>query len=154
MDVRHRPYLSCRWLVGFEVFTAVAMKSIIFWDVTPCSLLRCHRRFGGTYRLHFQGRRTNFQQEPARRINCEPENWCIYRKQKVRGKWSSVPIGWSDEVVNTHGLNHQANGRAQFSSCLLFPIYTPVFRLAVYSACHLLTCWFLPKKILDRKSVV
>jgi hypothetical protein len=28
---------------------------------------------------------------------------------------------------------------------LQFPIYTPVFRLAVYSACHLLTCWFLLK---------
>jgi hypothetical protein len=27
--------------VGFEVFTAVVMKSIIFWDVTPCSLLSC-----------------------------------------------------------------------------------------------------------------
>jgi hypothetical protein len=27
------------------------MKSIIFWDVTPCSLLSCNRRFGGTYRL-------------------------------------------------------------------------------------------------------
>jgi hypothetical protein len=26
-------------LVGFEVFTAVVMKSIIFWDMTPCSLL-------------------------------------------------------------------------------------------------------------------
>jgi hypothetical protein len=25
--------------VGFEVFTAVVMKSIIFWDMTPCSLL-------------------------------------------------------------------------------------------------------------------
>jgi hypothetical protein len=22
---------------GFEVFTAVVMKSIIFWDMTPCS---------------------------------------------------------------------------------------------------------------------
>jgi hypothetical protein len=53
------------WIrVGFEVFTAVIMKTIIFWDVTPCSLLRCNRRFGGTYRLHLQGRR-KFQQEPA-----------------------------------------------------------------------------------------
>jgi hypothetical protein len=34
--------------VGFEVFTAVVMKSIIFWDVTPCSLLSYNRRFGGT----------------------------------------------------------------------------------------------------------
>jgi hypothetical protein len=35
--------------------------------------------------------------------------------------------------------------RAPSSSYLLFPIYTPVFWLAVYSACHLLTCWFLLK---------
>jgi hypothetical protein len=32
------------------------MNSIIFWDMTPCSLLSCNRRFGGTYRLHIQGR--------------------------------------------------------------------------------------------------
>jgi hypothetical protein len=25
--------------VGFEVFTVVVMKSIIFWDMTPCSPL-------------------------------------------------------------------------------------------------------------------
>jgi hypothetical protein len=25
--------------VGFEVSTAVVMKSTIFWDITPCSLL-------------------------------------------------------------------------------------------------------------------
>jgi hypothetical protein len=43
--------------VGFEVFTAVVMKSIIFWDMTPCSPFSCTRRFGGTYRLHLQGRR-------------------------------------------------------------------------------------------------
>jgi hypothetical protein len=43
--------------VGFEVFTAVVMKSVIFWDMTPCSPLSCTRRFGGTYCLHLQGRR-------------------------------------------------------------------------------------------------
>jgi hypothetical protein len=35
-------------------------KSIIFWDMTPCSLLSCNRRFGGTYRRHLQDRRNNF----------------------------------------------------------------------------------------------
>jgi hypothetical protein len=25
------------YVVGFEVFTAVILKSIIFWDITPCS---------------------------------------------------------------------------------------------------------------------
>jgi hypothetical protein len=43
--------------VGFEVFTAVVMNSIIFCDMTPCSPLSFNRRFGGTYRLHLQGRR-------------------------------------------------------------------------------------------------
>jgi hypothetical protein len=39
------------------------MKSIIFWDMTPCNLLICTRRFGGTYRLHIQGGR--IVQEPS-----------------------------------------------------------------------------------------
>jgi hypothetical protein len=40
--------------VGFEVYTAVIMKSIIFWDISPCSPLSVNRRFGGTYRLHLR----------------------------------------------------------------------------------------------------
>jgi hypothetical protein len=42
---------------GFEVLTAVVTKSSIFWDITPCSPLKVKRRFGGTYRIHLQGRR-------------------------------------------------------------------------------------------------
>jgi hypothetical protein len=38
---------------GFEVLTAVIMKSTIFWDMTPCSPLKFNRRFGGT-RLHLR----------------------------------------------------------------------------------------------------
>jgi hypothetical protein len=48
------------WFVGVEVFTGVVMKSIIFWDMTPSSLLSCNWCFGGTYRLHLQGRRNHF----------------------------------------------------------------------------------------------
>jgi hypothetical protein len=33
--------------VGFEVFTAVIMKSIIFWDTTPCSPLSFDPEDGG-----------------------------------------------------------------------------------------------------------
>jgi hypothetical protein len=33
------------------------MKSINFWDITPCGPLNVNRRFGGTYGLHHQGRR-------------------------------------------------------------------------------------------------
>jgi hypothetical protein len=39
--------LTSTFVVGFEVFTAVVMKSIIFWDMTPCSPLCSNRRFGG-----------------------------------------------------------------------------------------------------------
>jgi hypothetical protein len=35
-------------IVGFEVLTAVVMKSYIFWDITPCIPLKVNRRFGGT----------------------------------------------------------------------------------------------------------
>jgi hypothetical protein len=43
--------------VRFEVFTAVTMKKAVFWDVAPCRY-GVNRRFGGTYRLYLQGRRT------------------------------------------------------------------------------------------------
>jgi hypothetical protein len=32
------------------------MKNAVFWDVAPCSSCM-NRRFGGTYRLHLQGRK-------------------------------------------------------------------------------------------------
>jgi hypothetical protein len=41
----------------FEVLKAVVMKNTIFRDITPCIPLKVNRRFGGTYRLHLQGRR-------------------------------------------------------------------------------------------------
>jgi hypothetical protein len=39
------------------------IKSVIFWDITPCSPLRVNGRFGGTYHLYLQGRK-KAQQEP------------------------------------------------------------------------------------------
>jgi hypothetical protein len=39
--------------VRFEVFTAVTMKDVVFWDVVPCRSC-VNRRFVGTYRLHLQ----------------------------------------------------------------------------------------------------
>jgi hypothetical protein len=35
----------------------LGLKSTIFWDITSCNPLRVIRRFGGTYRLHLQGRK-------------------------------------------------------------------------------------------------
>jgi hypothetical protein len=52
----------------FEVFTAVVMKSIIFWDMRPCSPLSFNRRFGGTYRLHLQDRRNTFRKTASKQV--------------------------------------------------------------------------------------
>jgi hypothetical protein len=43
------------FFVRFEVFTAMTMKNTVCWDVAPCKYF-VKRRFGGTYRLHLQGR--------------------------------------------------------------------------------------------------
>jgi hypothetical protein len=40
--------------VRFEVFTAVTMKNVVFWVVTPSGSCK-NRRYGGTYRPHHQG---------------------------------------------------------------------------------------------------
>jgi hypothetical protein len=44
------------YIIRFEVFRAVTMKNAVFLDVTPCRSC-VNRRFGGTYRLHLQGRK-------------------------------------------------------------------------------------------------
>jgi hypothetical protein len=49
-------------IVGFEVFTAVTMKNAVLWYVAPCGSCKS-RRFGGTCRLHLQGRRKMLERE-------------------------------------------------------------------------------------------
>jgi hypothetical protein len=41
----------------YGLLHTVVMKSTIFWNITLCSTLKFNRRFGRTYRLHFQGPR-------------------------------------------------------------------------------------------------
>jgi hypothetical protein len=53
------------FFVGFEVLTAVVMKSAIFWDITPCTPLSVNRCFEGTYHLHLQGWENWFSKKPA-----------------------------------------------------------------------------------------
>jgi hypothetical protein len=53
----HVSYLTnISTVVRFEVFPAVTMKNVVFWDVAPyrSCVSRC---FGGLYRLHLQGRK-------------------------------------------------------------------------------------------------
>jgi hypothetical protein len=54
---RSRAFVNTIMHLGSEVLIAVVMKSYIFWDITPCRPLKVNWRFGGTCRLHLQGRR-------------------------------------------------------------------------------------------------
>jgi hypothetical protein len=81
---------SCQY-VGFEVLTAVVMKSTtrIFWDITPCAPLKVNRRLGETYRLHLQVRRiSRARTQPESRWQAElilrPWRWRWYVPPKRR----------------------------------------------------------------------
>jgi hypothetical protein len=61
------------------------MKNTVFWDVAPCSYF-VNRRFGGTYRLHLQGRKN------PRAMN--------------QSEWEAVHIPEDSilQLTNLHGL--------------------------------------------------
>jgi hypothetical protein len=42
---------------GLQALTAVIIKITVVWDLTRCSPVNVHRRFGWTYCLHLQDRR-------------------------------------------------------------------------------------------------
>jgi hypothetical protein len=44
---------ASQYYVRFEVFTAVTMKNVVFWDIMPCGSCK-NGRFRGMYRLHYQ----------------------------------------------------------------------------------------------------
>jgi hypothetical protein len=44
--------------IGFEVLTAVVMKSI-FWDITPYNPLKVNRHSGGAYHVHLKCLKTS-----------------------------------------------------------------------------------------------
>jgi hypothetical protein len=56
-DTKKNHEKSVMIVVGLEVLTAVVMKSSIFWDIKPCSLLKFNRHFRGICSLHLQGGR-------------------------------------------------------------------------------------------------
>jgi hypothetical protein len=53
-----------RYQAGFDVLTVATMKIAVFWDVTPCILLKRYQRLGGTcYSIFSVGERCLFNLE-------------------------------------------------------------------------------------------
>jgi hypothetical protein len=92
--------------VGFEVFTVVVLKSIFFWDMTPCSALSGTPRFGGTYRLHLQGCRIVQQSsEQASGKQSLPNGRTVYIGNEGRTQFLLVSPGQGETgELNLDGL--------------------------------------------------
>jgi hypothetical protein len=112
-------YHNVQWTslshVGFEVLTAVVMKSTIFWDITLCSLLNVNRRFRGIYHLHFQGRRisqTRNQHEALLAtcftlVSCLAYSWTL-KMEVICSSETSVDIQWTTWRYIPEGSTLQA----------------------------------------------
>jgi hypothetical protein len=65
--------------------TLQLLKCIIFWDMESCSPFSFNRRFGGTYRLHLQGRRNRFRKPASKQVASRiPEDYILFITTAVK----------------------------------------------------------------------
>jgi hypothetical protein len=88
---------SYSFTIGFQILTAVVMKSSVFWEMTPYSPLKVNWSFGGTCSLHLLGRRISQETDQreskwqAEKSAAEISGYIVNRKEIVDSK--SVPVG-------------------------------------------------------------
>jgi hypothetical protein len=108
------------WMIQCRIWgsPAAVMKRTIFWDITPCSLSKVNRHFGGRYRLHFQGRinRARFQRrkQVASPVIGLPEISDYTRSRMEMEEEASVPIGspWGRmKPLGSHPTTGRTNRR-------------------------------------------
>jgi hypothetical protein len=86
--------------VGFEVLTAVVMKSTIFWDITPCSPLSANRRFGGIRVEERAKQETSMKQIASR--GCFTLVSCMAHSSTLK-----MEATCSSEISGLHGVISQ-----------------------------------------------
>jgi hypothetical protein len=99
------------------------MKSIIFWDMTPCSPLSFNRRFGGTCRLHVQGRRKRFRKPASRRV---ASYWFA---EPISSTLKMEAICFSETSVETQRTTRRhipEDDNLQYKPSLCNSLYAPV----------------------------
>jgi hypothetical protein len=100
------------YCVGLEVLTTVVTKGTIFWDTTPCSPLKVNRRFGGTHRLHLQGRisRERNQRESSWPVGSVPRKRQLTFRRQYASRESCyhhpafVPSKLTNDYISVWGL--------------------------------------------------
>jgi hypothetical protein len=94
--------------VGFEILTAVVMKSSIFWDI----MLKVNWHFGGTYRLYLQGRKISWarnQRESRWQADLPGSAVCWVStdisEEHIASLLRVKKIGWANNQCGCTGVN-------------------------------------------------
>jgi hypothetical protein len=77
-----------RWEGGYvaclrELRIPYNLTSSVWWDITPCSLIKVNQCFGGIFRLHLRGRRCMRHVSPKCRLTCIGLNGVISQKVQL-----------------------------------------------------------------------
>jgi hypothetical protein len=70
--------------IGFEVFTAMAVKGSLLWNITPYSPLKVNGNFEETHFLYLQDQTRNRLQ-------------AVGSKQSSASSWFPAQLGWQQE---------------------------------------------------------
>jgi hypothetical protein len=140
------------------------MKSIIFWDIMPCSSMSVNRRFRGTYRLHLQGRKISWaRNQHERRWQVPTPNGLqdvIYQKM-VRSITTAVRTSnptWECMFVvghqnRTRGTLSRQMGIVNWKICEN-NFFHDFWRPKRPANSHVLLCWFMSPFPCNQATVV
>jgi hypothetical protein len=79
------------------------MKNAVFWDVAPCRSC-VNRRFGGTYRLHLQGRKCRLQ--PPAHAGSSHSDFSTLKMEAIRSSETSVHTRYTRRNIPEDGILH------------------------------------------------
>jgi hypothetical protein len=70
----------------FKEDNIFSLKNYVFWNITPCNLLKVNRRFRGTCRLHLQGRGI------SQTIHQHEVSFCLFHSYTCTILWSNTEV--------------------------------------------------------------
>jgi hypothetical protein len=109
----------------------LSLNSTIFWDIMLCSPLSVNWRFGGTYRLHLQGRRISWARDHSSACFLLS---CRFLARLILGPWRwrrQVPPKRRLTFNGLHGVISKKIKPVKFWFVTVFPKYSIVAACAM-----------------------
>jgi hypothetical protein len=101
--------------------TCLSVKGAIFWYTTPCSPLKVNRRFGGTCRLHRQGRKISRTRKRENRWQAEQASFSALKMEAICSSETSADFQRTtrryipkDGTLHNHRCENLKSYRARF----------------------------------------